>query len=551
MWALTLFVAFLVLYPLSMLFWGSIAGVPPGAPAQPSFKGWVEAYSDAATYRAFANTLGLSVLRTILSVALAIFFAWVITRTDVPMKRLVELMLIAPFAAPTLLMAISWAMLASPKAGLLNQMWKGTFGVEQGPFNVYSYGGIVWVGVIQFVAIKVMLLVPAFRQMDATLEESSIMSGANRVKTFFHVTLPLMMPAVLGVTILSFIRYMESFELELVLGQPANIYVFTTQIYTLLHDFPVNYPPAMALSVTLLVLTFILAVLQARILGNKRYTTVSGKSFRTQPAKLGPFRWVVFALCVVFFLVSFALPFAVLLLNSLSPATGVYSPDKWTLANYQQVFSQTKMTSMLRNTLILGVGSATLGMLLASIVAYVIVRTEFGGKKLLDMLSWIPWTVPGIVLSIAMLWAYISLPGPIQLYGTIGILIVAVITTTLPLAVRLMIGIQVQIAKELEESSRVHGASWFQTFFHIILGLIRRGFLAGWVIVFVDAVRNLGVVVLLFSAASMPISVMIFVLWSEGQTRVVSAMAVIMLLFIMALLALQMRLSEDRQAATH
>jgi len=551
MWALTIFVAFLVLYPLSMLFWGSIAGVPPGAPATPSLDGWVEAYSDGATYRAFGNTLVLSVIRTALSVSLAIFFAWVITRTDVPFKRLVELMLIAPFAAPTLLMTISWAMLASPKAGLLNQIWKDIFHVEQGPFNVYSYGGIVWVGVIQFVSLKVLLLVPAFRAMDATLEESSTMSGANRLKTFFHVTMPLMMPAILGVTILSFIRYMESFELELFLGQPANIYVFTTQIYTLLHDFPAHYPPAMALSVSLLALTFALALIQTRMLGGRRFTTVSGKSFRTQPSRLGPFRWVVFGVCVAFFLVSFALPFGALLLNSLSPATGVYSPDKWTLANYQQVFATSKMVNMLKNTFILGLGSATAGMLLASVVAYVIVRTDFAGKKLLDMLSWVPWTVPGIVLSIAMLWAYISLPGPIQLYGTIGILIVAVVTTTLPLAVRLMTGTQVQIARELEESSRVHGANWFQTFFHIMLGLIKRGFMAGWVIVCVDAIRNLGVVVLLFSAASMPISVMIFVLFSEGQTRVVSAMAVMLLMFIISLLALQMRLSEDRQAATH
>ena len=208
------------------------------------------------------------------------------------------------------------------------------------------------------------------------------------------------------------------------------------------------------------------------------------------------------------------------------------------------------MVNMLKNTFILGLGSATTGMLLASVVAYVIVRTDFAEKKLLDMLSWVPWTVPGIVLSIAMLWAYISLPGPIQLYGTIGILIVAVVTTTLPLAVRLMTGTQVQIAKELEENSRVHGANWFQTFFHIMLGLIKRGFMAGWVIVCVDAIRNLGGVVLLFSAASMPISVMIFVLFSEGQTRVVSAMAVMLLMFIISLLALQMRLSEDRQTTT-
>ena len=544
MWGLTAMVAFLVLYPLAMLFWGSIAGVPPGMPAQPSLKGWIEAYSNPATYTSFVNTLGLSLVRSFLSVGLAVFFAWVLTRTDVPHRRLVQMMVIAPFAAPPLLLTISWSLMASPNAGLLNQIWTALFGVERGPFNVYSYAGIIWVGVLNFTSVKVLLLLPAFNAMDATLEESSTMSGASRIATFFHVTLPLMMPAILGIFILSFIRYMESFETELFLGTPAHIYVFTTQIYTLLHDFPVNYPAAMALSVSLLALTFALAVFQARLLGRKRYTTVSGKSFRTHPTRLGPFRWVVFAISLVYFLVAFLLPFLTLLLNSFAPRWGV-DLNAMTLANYQVIFQQKQMVDMLRNTLILGLGTATLGMLLSATIAYVIVRTDFAGKHLLDLLTWVPWTVLGIVLSVAMLWGYLAAPGLNELYGSVWLLVVALVTTTLPLAVRLMVGTQVQISKELEESSRIHGATWLQTFIHVMLGLVKRGFLAGWVVLFVDAIRNLGVIVLLYSAASIPISVMIFVRFQEGQTGVVSAIAVIMLALIMALLALQMRLGED------
>jgi iron(III) transport system permease protein len=201
------------------------------------------------------------------------------------------------------------------------------------------------------------------------------------------------------------------------------------------------------------------------------------------------------------------------------------------------------MLTMLRSTAMLGVGVATLGMLLAAVIAYVIVRTEFRGKHILDILTWVPWTVPGIVLSVAMLWAYLALPG--ELYGTIWLLIIAVVTTTLPLAVRLMIGTQVQISRELEESSRIHGATWLETFFYIMLSLVKRGFMTGWIVLCVDAVRNLGVVLLLYSVASMPISVMIFVLFQEGQTRVVSAIAVLMLALIMLLLSLQIRLGKD------
>lgn len=541
MWSLTALVGFLVLYPLAMLLWGSIAGVPPGETAQPSLQGWVEAYTTGETYSAFANTLALSLIRAGLSLALAIFFAWVLTRTDVPYRRALQLMLMAPFAVPPLLLTIAWSLLASPNAGMLNQWWTDTFHTATGPFNVYSYGGIIWVGVLSFVSIKMMLLVPAFNAMDATLEESSIMSGASKLSTFVHVTLPLMLPAVTAVFILSLIRYMESFETELFLGSPAHIYVFTTQIFTLLTTYPVRYPPAMALSVSLLALTVVMAVAQARLMRGKRYTTVLGKSFRTHPTHLGPFRWPVFAIAVLFFIVAFVMPFLTLLLNSLAPRSGI----GMTLTNYSTIFQQPRMVMMLQNTIILGLGAATLGIFLAAIIAYVIVRTEFVGKHVLDMLSWVPWTVPGLVLSVATLWAYLSLPGLRDLYGSIWLLVIAIVTTTLPLAVRLMVSTQVQIARELEESSRVHGATWMDTFVHVVLALVRRGLLVGWVVLFVDAIRNLGVVLLLYGAASMPVSIMIFVLFQEGQTRVVSAIAVIMLLAILLLLGLQMRLGED------
>jgi iron(III) transport system permease protein len=525
-----------------MLFWGSIAGVPPGEEPQPSLAGWIAAYSTPDTYTAFANTLILSLVRSGLSVSLAVFFAWVLTRTDVPHRRLLQLFLIAPFAIPPLVLTISWSLLASPNAGMLNQWWTTAFNVSRGPFNVYSYGGLVWVGVLNFVSIKILLLMPAFNAMDATLEESSTMSGASKLSTFWHVTLPLMLPAITGVFILSLIRFMESFETELLLGSPAHIYVFTTQIYLLLNTFPVKYPPAMALAVSLLVLTFAMTVIQGRLLRGKRFTTVSGKSFRTQPSRLGVWRWPIFGACVAFFVVAFLLPVVVLLLNSVAPRSGIQL-DGLTLANYQTVFQQPRMLTTLQNTLILGVGVATVGMLLAAVIAYVLVRTEFPGKHVLDTLTWVPWTVPGIVLSVAMLWAYLALPG--QLYGTVWLLIIAVVTTTLPLAVRLMVGTQVQIARDLEESSRIHGATWLETFVYVVLGLVKRGFVVGWIVLCVDAIRSLGVVLLLYSAASMPLSIMIFVLFQEGQTRVVSAISVLMLVVIMVLLGVQLRIGKD------
>jgi iron(III) transport system permease protein len=542
MWGLTGLVGFLVLFPLLMLFWGSIAGVPPGEEPQPSLSGWIEAYATPDTYTAFANTLVLSLVRAALSVSLAIFFAWVLTRTNVPHRRLLHVLLIAPFAIPPLVLTISWSLLASPNAGMLNQWWTDAFGVSRGPFNVYSYGGLVWVGVLNFVSIKIMLLMPAFNAMDATLEESSTMSGASKLSTFWHVTLPLMLPAIAGVFILSLIRFMESFETELLLGAPAHIYVFTTQIYLLLNTFPVKYPPAMALAVSLLVLTFGMTVIQGRLLRGKLFTTVSGKSFGTQPIRLGLWRWPIFGVCLAFFVVAFLLPVLVLLVNSLAPRSGIQL-DALTLANYQTVFQQSRMLTMLQNTLFLAFGVATVGMLLAAVIAYVMVRTEFAGKHVLDMLTWVPWTVPGIVLSVAMLWAYLALPG--QLYGSVWLLIIAVVTTTLPLAVRLMVGTQVQIARDLEESSRIHGATWLETFVYVVLGLVKRGFAVGWVVLCVEAVRSLGVVLLLYSAASMPLSIMIFVLFQEGQIRVVSAIAVLMLVVIMALLVVQVRIGKD------
>lgn len=548
MWGLTILVGFWVLYPIAMLLWGSVAGVPPGMAAEPSLRGWIDTYSARSTYRVFANTFVLSVIRTVLSVGLAILFAWVLTRTDVPWRRTLQLLLIAPFGAAPLLLTIAWSLLASPNAGYLNQWWLALFGGERGPFNIYSYGGIVWVGVMNYTALKILLLMPAFYAMDATLEESSTMSGKGRIATLRYITLPLMMPAILGITILSFVRYMESFETELFLGSPAGIYVFTTQIFHLLHDFPVEYPSAMSLSVTLFVMTFVMVYMQTRMLRGRQFTTVSGKSFRTHPTQLGWLRWPVFGFCVLFFVASFLLPVVALALTSLAPAWGI-DIGAMTLDNYREVFQHRRIASAFTNTLVLAVGAATVGMILASLIAYVVVRTDFRGKNLLDSLSWVPWTIPSIVLSVAMLWAYLWLPGPIKLYGTMTLLIIAVVTTTLPLAVRIMSGTQVQISRELEESARIHGANWIQTFVYVLLALVKRGFFAGWVVIFVDAVRNLGVVILLYSVSTMPLSVLVFVLFQQGQTKVVAALAILMLAVTMGMLALQMKFSENPSEA--
>lgn len=523
-----------------MLIYGSFKGGGPGTLAGFTFQGYVSAFNTSSTYEVLWTTLWLGLVRTILSVALGVFLAWVVTRTDTPGRKTLEVLVWLVFLGlPLLPTTVAWTILAS-KTGFLNQAIMAILPLQKPPFDIYSYGGIIWVSVTFWAAIVFILVTPAFRGMDAALEESSRVLGANNITTLRRITVPLLTPAILGATILTFIRFLESFETELLLGYGKGIYVYTTRIWWLLGITPSDFPQAMAFSSVFLVLIFGLVFLQWKLTGNKQYVTVTGRGFATRPTPLGAWKYTTLGLVLLYFVVTFVAPFCTLALGSFMKIWGVWQAEPFTMQHWKSTFDDPRFFLSLKNTILVGFGAASLGMLLYSIASYIVVRTKLAGRKLIDFIAWLPWGVPSLVLALGFLWAYVGgLPFLSLLFGTIWLLMIVFIVRGLPLGVRIMNGAMYQLGKELEESSRVLGASWLYTFRRVVAPLVSPAFISAWIILFLIAVRDVVTVVFLYTPSSRLISVALLEHWLAGEYERATVIGMIMTLILVfsALLA--------------
>ncbi|MBI4288443.1 MAG: iron ABC transporter permease [Chloroflexi bacterium] len=515
--ALLLFVAFLVVYPLVMLMFGSLRGGAPWDKLPFSIAGYQKAYSDLGTYEILATTIWLGLARTVLSLALAIFLAWVVTRTDTPLKRFLEVTVWVQFFVPYLPVILAWVLLASPRTGLINTFASGVFGLEKPLFDIFSYGGIIWVSVIHQAAIIFILVTPAFRGMDASLEESSRVLGASRFATLRFITLPILKPAILAASMLAFIRLMESFETELILGYSKGIFVYTTRIYQLIFESPTDFPFGMALSSVFLIIIFALVLTQWRVLGRRQYVTVTGRGFAQRPTSLGRWKYLTLALVLFYFAVGVVLPLFALIMGSFMRIFGVALEDPFTLRHWQNTLKDPLFWPSIKNSLYIGLGSATVGMFLYAFISYLITKTKLMGRQTLEILTWLPWGVPSVVLALGFLWAYVGgIPLPFSLYGTIWLIMLVMMVKGFPLGVRVMNGAMVQVSPELEESARVLGGSWLHSFRRILMPLVSPAFVSAWIVLFLLGIRELSTVLFLYSDASRPMSVLMFEYWNAG-----------------------------------
>jgi iron(III) transport system permease protein len=537
-WALLVVIGVLVLYPTYMLLYGSIWSARPGFPGHFTVEHYLSTATSLDTYKVLLNSLIIVGGKTILAGIIAVGLAWLVTRTDVPCRTLVEIVAPLPFFVPGLLSAIGWAMLANPRNGTLNQLAAGVFGLEQGPFNIYSYGGLIFVMALHSAAFVYLMVVAAFRNLDAGLEESAQLSGAGRWTVFRVITLPLVLPALSGAILLTFISGLEAFETPVVLGTPARIFVFTNEIhYAMTVSVPANIGRAMTLGVWLVIITLLLVLLQWRLLGRRSYTSVTGKGYRPQVTELGVWRWPAFGLFVLYALVAVVLPIGQIFATSFFKVFGLLDWNLFTLDNYRQVLTDPLLGRALRNTLFLAVAGGILVVFLSGLVAYVVVRTRFVGRRVLEILSWLPWTLPGIVLSLAMLWAYIRVPG---LYGTIFILLVAYVTHGLPIGTRALSGTLAQLSMDLEESARVSGASWWATFTRILLALLRPGLVAAWLLLAAMFIRTLSIPIMLMAPGNEVLSVITLNYWDQGQGQKVAVIAMLMLALLVLLMLVEL-----------
>ena len=529
---------FLLAYPLGLLFVKSFAITRPGQPTAWGLEGWIAAFNDPGLPMALANTFSLGAVRVAITSVLAIFFAWVVTRTDTPWKGFIELMLWLGFFLPLLPMTLGWILLLDPHYGIINQFLMSVFQLSAAPFNVYSYWGIVWCHLAFSTSVRFLLLTPAFRTMDAALEEAARISGSNNLGVLFRITVPILAPALLVSTALGFIRSLESFEIELVLGIPAKIYVISTKVYDFIHWEPPLYGRATALCSIFLVMIFLLIWFQRALLRGREFTTITGRSYAVRSFSLGPWRWVTFAFCMLFIFVMIVVPLATLVMGTFMEFFGNFDLEKpWTHRHWATAFIDPVFARSLKNTLMLGLGAGLLGTLLYAFISYYIVRTTFPCRGLIDVLSWLPWAVPGILISLALLWAALGSGGLVKLiYGTVFLLILAIIVKEMPLGTQIIKAGVLQISKELEEASTAAGASWLSGFRRIMLPLLTPTMMAVGIIVFISAVRDIPTVVFLSTYNSRTLSLLMLDYIAEANLEKAAVLGVFIVFLIFALL---------------
>jgi len=408
---------------------------------------------------------------------------------------------------PALPTTIAWITLLDPDVGLINVGLKNLLGLGQGPFNIFSVPGIVWANLMGHgISIKVMLLTPAFRNMDSTLEEAARVGGASNLRTLFKVTLPLMISPMILVLALQLLRVFQSFETEYLLGLPFGFYVYSTKIYALVRDAVPNYGEATVLaSVTLLLIAMIIP-LQRWILERRRYTTISG-SFRPGLIDLHAWNYVTFGVIAVLLMLLTIGPLAVLVLGSFMERIGYFMLG-FTLDHWRFVLNDPVFVKSLQTTLVLATSAAVSSPLLFSVIAYLLVRTRLPGRGILDLMIWSAGAIPGILAGLGLLWVFIDTPGLNFLFGSIWALILVVILQGKTTGVNIMKGVLVQVGADMEEAARVSGAGWIRTYFRIWLPLLMPTLLLLAVMNFVIAAGATGSIILLASRDTMTLSLM-------------------------------------------
>jgi iron(III) transport system permease protein len=468
---------------------------------------WINAFNRPGLLKSLGNSLLIWSLSVVISFPVGVTIAWILARTKIPFSHALEFAFWISYMVPALPTTIAWITLLDPDVGMINVALRNLFGLEQGPFNIFSVPGIVWANLMGHgISIKVMLLTPAFRNMDSTLEEAARVGGASNLRTLFKVTLPLMISPMILVLALQLLRVFQSFETEYLLGLPFGFYVYSTKIFTLIRDAVPNYGEATVLaSVTLLMIALIIP-LQQWILERRRYTTISG-SFRPGLIDLRAWNYVAFGVLAALLMLLTVGPLAILVLGSFMERIG-YFVLGFTLDHWRFVLNDPVFVKSLRTTLILATSAAVLSPLIFSVLAYLLVRTRLPGRGVLDMMIWSAGAIPGILAGLGLLWVFVDTPGLNFLFGTIWALIIVVILQGKTTGVNLMKGVLVQVGADMEEAARVSGAGWIRTYLRIWLPLLMPTLILLAVMNFVSAAGATSSIILLASRDTMTLSLM-------------------------------------------
>jgi iron(III) transport system permease protein len=529
----------LVVLPVLSLLIASVSS-PDGF----TFSYFERALTGNSYLRALGNSLMLGAWVGLLSVAIGVPLAWAVSRTNVPGKPLIQATATLSYLAPPFLTSIAFVNLLSPNAGLINVLLRDVLGLGVS-FNIFTMTGLVFVTVLHTFPFVYLLASSALQSVDASYEEAAEILGAGKLRTALTITGPLVAPAILSGTLLAFVNAIALFGSQAIIGLPGRIVTLPTRIYSLF-DYPPQYGLAAALSLLFVAITIVALYLQRAFLARRSYVTLAGKGARPQLVDLGGWRWVLFAACVLVFFVAIVLPFGSLIAVSFSKSWGLSFWQNLTFANYKFILFEYDVTRRaIINSLVLATLAATICVMLGAIIGWIDLRTKMPGRRFLDYASLVPLGLPGIVMAVALLQFWLSVPY-IVLYGTYTILLLAYVGRYVPLGVRAANSSLRQIDPSLEESARILGASWGHTLREITLPLIRPGLFAGWLLVFVPVVQELSASILLFSSKSITLAVAVYNLYETGYTEPVAALAIINMIIIVVAIGLAQKLGANK-----
>ena len=524
-------IVLLVVYPVLLMVIGSFHEGPFARETSWGFANWRAALTDPALSGAIVNSVTLSVTRLVIGIVIAVLLAWLLARTDVPWNRWLEFGFWIAVFMPQLTVNLAWIMIFDGYNGIANQLLQHLPFVDGPVFNIYSWWGIVAAHLLSGgIAAQVMLLTPAFRNLDASLEEASFASGEHMLGTLRRIVVPLLAPTILVVMLLGIVRGLEGFETELVLGTPAGIDVFGTKIYRITQRDPPEYGTATAMSMAIMAISLPLIVLQQGYSRRRSYATISGK-FSGRVVRLRKSRWPVFVLVGGAVFVMTILPATLVILGTFMNLFGYFTiAQPWTLKNWQTVLSSRSFVNALSNTILIAGVSALVAMAIYTTIAYVIVRTRFVARQLLDFIVWVPSTVPGIILSLGFLTLFLGTPFLRPVYGTVWIMILVAALGGITFITQIMKASLMQIGAELEEASHTAGAPWLYTFRRVVLPLVAPTLVAVGVLGFSFAARATGSVALLSAPTNQPLSMLQLSFTAGSQLGAASVIGVFMML---------------------
>jgi iron(III) transport system permease protein len=526
--------AILLAWPAAMLVIGAFRTAAPGSGGEWTGAAFAQTFGAPGTLQAIGSSVLLAIVTTLIGTTLAAGFAFLAARTDLPLRGLVTPAMLIMFATPPLFYAVGYSLLANQYTGLFNAALHAIPGLGGVTVNIESWPGLLLVTTFRTVAFIYLFLIGPFRALDRAHEDASFMSGVGTLGTFWRIDLPILAPALTGAAILGIMAGLQVFDTALIIGTPAHIVVISTQIYTfLINSSPPKYADASVLSTLLILIAGGLSIWQSRMLGRRSFVTVGGKTGNQARYRLRAWTGCAAIGVAAYITVAEILPLGSLIYSSLQAFPGVYGA--LTLNHYASALARPGIADAFRTTVILALVVGFTAMIIAVAIAEVGRTIGARAKTLLRFLTLIPYAMTGIVTALAVTWAYVSVPIVSRIYGTIWLLVLALIIVVMPLAAQAAQAAVAQIGPELREAARTSGASSLATVIEILAPLIAPSFFTGWYIAAVVVAGNLDIPLVLGAPGLTTLAAIVYQLNSEAKIGDSAALLVLMLVAMVAL----------------